>query len=166
MAYAMYLEPLDEYSSPKSIQLVGEVVDVDALMEEQGASKSSCDGLTSATVPRYENDNMNMLFFESKEVAEEFSRMVRNDFINEVQKGNLHPRGIPAWATNPNNTSFISSARTTALVPTVRNSFPLEVVSDSQLISASEAYLLETGRVATESQLLGWIEVNRAWDLV
>jgi len=166
MAYAMYLQPIDEYTSAKSIQMVGEVVDVDKLLEEQGASKSSCDGLTSATVPRYENDNMNMLFFESKEVAEEFSRMVRGDFIREVEGGNLSPRSVPAWATNPNNTTFIQSARATALVPTVRNTFPLDVVSDAQLINASEAYLLETGRVATESQLLAWIEVNRNWDLV
>lgn len=166
MSYGVFMNPIDDNTSPSNIQLMGEVINTDELLEEGGPSKSSCDGLTSVTPPRYADDNAQLLYFESEDVANEFSRMMREDFISEVNRGNLHPRSIPAWSTNPTATSFIHDSRLTALVPRIRKSFPLDLVSDSQLISASEAYLTQNGRVAGTLELLNWIEVNRNWEKV
>lgn len=164
MAWAVFLQPIDDNTTPRNIELVGEVIEVDELLEEGGPSKSACDGLTSVTPPRYADDGMQLLYFESEEVAREISAMLRDDFIENVNSGDLKPRDIPAWSTNPTNTSFIRSARTVALLPKVREAFPTDRVSDSQLISASEKFLQENGRVATSSELTSWIEANRDWE--
>ena len=165
MAFVVFMQPIDDYTTPRNVELVGEVMNADDLLEEGGPSKSSCDGLTSVTPPRYADDGMQLLYFESEEVANEISRMVRGDFIEEVNAGRLMPREIPAWSTNPNNTSFVSSARSAAMLPKIRDAFPAGTVSDSQLVSASSKFLEETGRVASSSELMNWIEVNREWEL-
>lgn len=163
MSWVVFLQPIDDRTTPRNIELVGEVMNADELLEEGGPAKSACDGLTSVTPPRYADDGMMMLYFESEEVAREISAMVRGDFIEDVNSGTLQPRDIPAWSTNPTNTSFIQSARTVALLPKVRDNYPTDRVTDSQLVSASEIYLQENGRVATPSELISWIESNRDW---
>ena len=164
MPFGVFAQDVHDTTSAKNIELVGEVVSMDEFLEEGGPSKSSCDGQTSVTPPRYADDNMQLLYFDSEEKAAEISGLIRDNLIGQINSGAVVPRGIPVWSTDPSNTSFIAAAATVALLAVVRDKYPTDTVSDSQLISAAEAFLQQEGRVPTHTELLQWIAVNRDWE--
>lgn len=164
MPFGVFAQDVYDNTSPRNAELVGEVVNMDEFLEKGGPSKSSCDGQTSATPPRYADDNMMLLYFDSEERAAGISELIRNGIATQINSGAIVPRAIPAWLKNPSNTSLMAAVALIALSSEVRDKYPTDTVSDSQLITASEAFMQETGRVPTYEELLLWIAANRDWE--
>lgn len=156
MPYIVFFQPVDPYTTPGNAALTGEVFDLEKLLDEKGGGKSYCDGQVSPTPPRYSDDGMLGLFFESEEVARQFSQTIRGDIAARINAGQLQmPFEIP-WLRQ----ASYSAVRVEAVTATVRNQYPPEI-TDSQLLTAAEQCAQELGRVPTADELFAWIEKHR-----
>ncbi len=157
MAYIVFFQPVDPYTTPGNAALTGEVFDLEKLLDEKGGGKSYCDGQTSPTPPRYSDDGMLGLFFESEEVAKDFSRIVREDVADRIRRGELKlPFDIP-WLHIP---LVMRYAAVEAVAAETRTKYPPEV-TNSQLLTAAEQCAQELGRVPSADELFAWIEKHR-----
>jgi len=163
MPFGVFAQDVYDNTSAKNAELVGEVVNMDEFLEDGGPSKSSCDGQTSATPPRYADDNMQLLYFDSEERAAEISGLIRNGIASQIRSGSVTLGTNLAWLKNPGATGLLAAVALIALSSVVRDKYPSDIVTDAQLISASEAFLQQEGRVPTIDELLRWIEANRDW---
>lgn len=156
MAYIVFFQPVDPYTTPGNAALTGEVFDLEKLLDEKGGGKSYCDGQTSPTPPRYSDDGMLGLFFESEEVAKDFSRIVREDVADRIRRGELKlPFELP-WLKS----LLFSTAGVEVVAAEIRTRYSPEV-TDSQILNASQQCALELGRVPTAQELFEWIEAHR-----
>jgi len=158
--YGVYLQPVTNDTSFRNLNLIGDVVDIDDLMDSKGGAKSFCDGQVSATPPRYADDGMNMLFFESREVAEEFSRAIRGDLMSRIDGGEII-QPTPIWGNNfrlyADNGAMLTAIRSNPDIPST--------FTDSQIETAIDDYMLETGKYPTDKQLVKWIQETRNLDI-
>lgn len=156
MPYIVFFQPVDPFTNPGNAALTGEVFDLEKLLDEKGGGKSYCDGQISPTPPRYSDDGMLGLFFESEEVARQFSQTIRGDIAARINGGQLQmPFEIP-WLRS----SRFATAYVETVVTRVRSQFPSEV-TDSQLLTAAEQCAQELGRVPTADELFAWLEKHR-----
>jgi hypothetical protein len=159
MPYLLFFQPVDDKTDPANAALSGEVFDLEELLTEKGAGRSSCDGQVSPTPPRYSDDNMMGMYFESKEVAEEFSAVLRGDVRRRIARGELTLNYQLPWQTTE------KALWTTASVEKLAKSAATKYydATDSQILSAAEACAIELGRLPTADELFFWIEQNRSW---
>jgi hypothetical protein len=156
MAYIVFFQPVDPYTTPGNAALTGEVFDLEKLLDEKGGGKSYCDGQVSPTPPRYSDDGMLGLYFESEEVAQQFSSIIREDIASRINSGELRLGFDVPWLRS----ARYSVAAVEAVVGKVRDKYPSEV-TDSQLLTAAEACARELGRTPTADELFRWIEEHR-----
>jgi hypothetical protein len=156
MPYIVFFQPVDPYTNPGNAALTGEVFDLGELLEEKGGGKSYCDGQVSPTPPRYSDDGMLGLYFESEEVAQQFSSIIREDIASRINSGELRLGFDIPWLRS----ARYSVAAVEAIVGKVRRKYPPEI-TDSQLLTAAEACARELGRPPTADELFRWIEEHR-----
>jgi hypothetical protein len=96
------------------------------------------------------------LYFESEEVAQQFSSIIREDIASRINSGELRLGFDVPWLRS----ARYSVAAVEAVVGKVRDKYPSEV-TDSQLLTAAEACARELGRTPTADELFRWIEEHR-----
>lgn len=97
--FAVWVQPVDEYTTPENLDNYGTVHDVEAEYEDDEGgtpNKQFCDGQTSKTPPRYATDHMIGIYTRSREAADIISGYLREDVTNRILAGSLRVP-LPLW---------------------------------------------------------------------
>ena len=70
---------------------------------------------------------------------------------------------VPYWATDRFTIDLMALAIAVSLSEEVRRAFAEDEVSDSQLQTAAEEFVIENGYEPSAADLLAWIDENRNW---
>lgn len=159
MSYLLFFQPIDENTDPANASLSGEIFDLEELLDEKGAGRASCDGQVSPTPPRHSNDNMMGLYFESKQVAEEFSAALREDVRRRISSGQLNLRYNIPWASRGAAAYTTAALEHLALESVAK--YVEGAVTESQIVAAAEACARDLGRMPTADEFFRWCELHR-----
>lgn len=97
--FAVWVQPVDEYTTPDNLDNYGSVHDVEAEYEDDEGgtpNKQFCDGQTSKTPPRYATDRMVGIYTRSREAADIVSGYLREDVRGRILSGSLRV-ALPLW---------------------------------------------------------------------
>ncbi len=98
--YSVWVQPVDDYTTPENLDKYGTVHDVFAEYENDDGgtpNKQFCDGQTSKTPPRYAQDRMIGIYTRTDEAAQIISESLRDDVAQRVMSGQLALTHHPQW---------------------------------------------------------------------
>jgi len=142
--YTVWVQPIDEYTTPENVDKYGSVHDVVAEYENDDGgtpNKQFCDGQTSKTPPRYATDNMIGIYTRSDEAAQIIGETLRDDVRSRIASGLLQIP-LPTWyVPQVNALGFIIASDLALLKRRLYLEFPTasKKVIDDELLAIMES---------------------------
>ena len=161
--YGVRVQPITDDTSPTSVEEYGEVIDINALMEDDIKGRDFCDGQTSALPPKYADDNAGMIYTYDRRTAETFSEVLRLDVASRVSAGQLV--AAPAWLSNVTAGSILSTEALPEAVNRLREIRQIDdAITDSQIENQIRSYVVATGKPSPAlDELWEWMGEHAAW---
>ncbi len=166
--YGVWVQPIQNDTSPANLQKYGEIMDVEAAYEEDDATASAqfCDGQTSITPPRYANDGMAMIYTYSEDAARTFSGYLREDVARRITAGQLAFAQPPAWIGSAAPAFAVAGAAGMVdSVALIRKELAIsESVTNTQIENQIIGYMGQSGKMtASISDIAEYIAENARW---
>ena len=162
--YSVWVQPITDDTTPANIEKYGTVENLTEVYgSDMGArSKDFCDGQTSATAPRYADDQMGQIEFYSKEAADYASNVLRTDIESRIASGQLNIARPATWRVTLPITAPEAMATT---ILELRDLLSVSTgITDSQIEGAIVKYIEATGNaMPTNKQLVEWMAENVKW---
>ena len=171
--YGVIVKIVDGDTGGASLERFGEVVDLETLAASDDRGRDFCDGQTSPIPPEHADDPGGMIFTYTREAAEHWSGVVRNDLASRAASGDILLPDTLSWLTATQAAAQAAAYAETVLaaetlpatIAEVRESGVISAtITDSQIQSQIQAYVAATGHATPSiADLLEWITDNAAW---
>jgi len=160
--YGVVVQPITNETGAANVERYGEVIDIGSLMDKDTRGRDFCDGQTSPLPPMYADDQAGMIYSYSREAADLWSGVLRDDLAQRVAAGQLTQ--APSWIAST-GASVLAAETLPVAIDGVREAGEIAAaVTDSQIQTQIQAYVTATGNPnPSTADLLAWIRDNARW---